>query len=143
MTQSKKLTLNIKEPLASLLKEVEEKIKKNNPNISISDYIVACLEAFHDEKASLNLPEHIDINELSSIMSEEARELIVEAKVDKIKGNELQSKIKYLRAASLELEILSLKLESELLDEENTLHTLMIILLSIKIGLGYKSLPTV
>jgi len=138
LMKRKRITITLNDPLLSKLKKAEENMKCKNPKAKISDYIVTCLEASHDDVGEMQ--GHINLDELSEIVKEEAIAVAKEASLAEIRGDINMAKSKYLKAASLELEALSYISGSS---SEEVISSVMIILSNIKLALKYKSLPTV
>jgi hypothetical protein len=139
LMKKKRVTITISDPLLSILEKAESNMKSINPKAKISDYIVACLEASHEEESEVSSSQ-ISLDELSEIVKEEAQATAKEARLADIREDINTARSKYLKAASLELEALSYRTTS---DDREVLSSVLVILSNIKLALKYKRLPTV
>lgn len=137
--RSRRISIEITDPLLSILEKAEEGLHHQGEDSNLSEYILACLSSLHEDDM-LPFPEGVNTVELSDIMQEEAQRINNEAKLEKERGFLFKSRANFLKSASLELE--SMSLVPNLGDREE-ISRVISVLLSIKLALGYKSLPTV
>jgi len=137
--RKRQITVELTDPLLSALETIVSDLHKSHPDTSLEGYIIACLSSLHEDDM-LPFPDYINTEELSRLIHQESDILSKEAKAEFQKGNMTQSRSNYLRAASLELE--SMCYSKDLLPNEE-ISRLIALLHLIKLGLGYKSLPTI
>ncbi len=131
------MTIVIRDPLLSKIEDIENSsLPENIPNIN--EYIVTCLSMLHEDEG--DYPDEINMDELASIIRDESKSYVSQAKLAGMNNNEKVRTNKLLKAASLELEALSI-IENR--SPDVVISSVLIALTSIKEALGFKRLPEV
>ena len=137
--RSRKISLTLRDPLLTTIEKIHEQRLKDNSKNTLSSYLLNCIAEMHEDE-NYPYPDSISVKELSQLIKDEAYKLVVESEKEEKKSNFPARNSKLLKAASLELESLSLLDEHELIE---TMNSLISVLCNIKKALGYKKLPEV